>query len=74
MKNEPPSGSVVCWSDSMMFAPRSATNRESAATIPGRSTQETSSRPDALRAHAAPLSRSIARCRQRSVRSTSLNV
>ena len=44
-KNEPPSGSVEYWSDSMMFAPCSKRKRETAATIPGRSGHDTSSRP-----------------------------
>src|SRR5919109_2981057 len=45
MKKAPPSGSVECWSDCTMFAPRSRRNPDSAATMPRRSTQDTSSRP-----------------------------
>ena len=45
MKKAPPAGSVVCWSDCTMFAPRSRRKLDSAATIPGWSVQDTSSRP-----------------------------
>ena len=39
MKNVPPSGSVECCAESVMFAPRSNSQPETAATIPGRSGQ-----------------------------------
>src|SRR3954449_11310313 len=45
MKNSPPSGSVECWSDVMMFAPESTRKPETAATIPWRSGQVMSRRP-----------------------------
>src|SRR3954451_11167885 len=45
MKNSPPSGSVECWSELMMFAPEAARNPATAATIPCRSGQLISSRP-----------------------------
>ena len=44
MKKVPPAGSVECWSASRMFAPCSNRKRETAATMPGRSGQEISSR------------------------------
>ena len=44
MKNAPPSGSVECWSEETMFAPRAARNPETAATMPWRSGHEISSR------------------------------
>jgi hypothetical protein len=37
MKNKGSSGSVECWAESTMFAPRSKRKVETAATIPGRS-------------------------------------
>ncbi len=40
----PPAGSVEYWSERVMFAPASKRKRETAATMPGRSGQETSSR------------------------------
>src|SRR3954468_18345644 len=45
MKNSPPSGSVECWSELMMFAPEAARKPATAATIPWRSGQLISSRP-----------------------------
>src|SRR3954451_4302254 len=45
MKNSPPSGSVECWSELMMFAPEAARKPATAATIPCRSGQLISSRP-----------------------------
>src|SRR3954452_21696076 len=45
MKNSPPSGSVECWSELMMFAPEAARNPATAATMPWRSWQVISRRP-----------------------------
>ena len=45
MKNSPPSGSVECWSELMMFAPEAARKPATAATIPWRSGQVMSRRP-----------------------------
>src|SRR4051794_21809077 len=45
MKNSPPSGSVECWSEEMMFAPDAARKPATAATMPWRSWQVMSSRP-----------------------------
>src|SRR3954454_6109459 len=45
MKNSPPSGSVECWSELMMFAPEAARKPATAATIPWRSGQVISRRP-----------------------------
>src|SRR4051812_1411993 len=45
MKNSPPSGSVECWSDEMMFAPEAARKPATAATMPCRSGQVISRRP-----------------------------
>lgn len=43
-KNVPPSGSLEYWPELTMFAPASARKLDTAATIPGRSGQETTSR------------------------------
>src|SRR4051812_4203461 len=48
MKNDPPSGSVVCWWELMMLAPASCRKCETAATMPGRSAHEISSRVVAI--------------------------
>ena len=45
MKNSPPSGSVECWSELMMFAPEAARKPATAATMPWRSWQVISRRP-----------------------------
>src|SRR5712691_1818784 len=45
MKKVPPPCSVECWSEWMMFAPRSNRKWETAATTPGRSGQEIKRRP-----------------------------
>ncbi len=45
MKNSPPSGSVECWSEVMMFAPERARKPATAATMPWRSAQVMSRRP-----------------------------
>src|SRR3954452_17254391 len=45
MKNSPPSGSVECWSEEMMFAPDAARKPATAATMPWRSWQVMRSRP-----------------------------
>src|SRR6266851_713047 len=45
MKNVPPPCSVECWSEWMMFAPRSNRKCETAATTPGLSGQEIRRRP-----------------------------
>jgi hypothetical protein len=43
-KNVPPSGSVEYWAERTMFAPALNTKRETAATIPGPSGHEITSR------------------------------
>src|SRR3954447_21103534 len=50
MKNSPPSGSVECWSELMMFAPEAARKPATAATMPWRSGQVISRRPRMPRA------------------------
>src|SRR5579884_2443047 len=49
MKKVPSSGSVECCAESVMFAPRSKRNVETAATIPGRSGQTTRRRSTGMR-------------------------
>src|SRR4051812_32367198 len=44
MKNAPPSGSVEYWSDWKMFAPWRSRKLGTAATMPGRSAQDSSRR------------------------------
>jgi hypothetical protein len=39
MKKRPPSGSLECWWESVMFAPRECRKPAIPATIPGRSAQ-----------------------------------
>jgi len=48
MKNVPSSGSVECCAESVMFAPHSNRKLETAATIPGRSGQTTTSRAESV--------------------------
>lgn len=54
MKKVPPAGSVECWSEATMFAPRACRKPAVAATMPGRSGQEMSRRAGRAAGYASP--------------------